>query len=264
MNHEFKYLELTRHHLYNKSKKMITDISSRGEGEFEKLTEVVFSSAMSLFLTYLGKTYFVDTSNKTFKIWDMLFLFVIAILVYCVLFILIRRIYSYISKRISNYLYNKRKHSIDLSVQKNKAIIDDFDNIAFDNLIISFEFLDKIYQSDIIEIRTYYFHEALYYIRTSVNIMKLITQEERRKECLNIYGNVTGIDVFRFKNACRIMNVLYERIMKVYIDSKEMKIIQVYNEELNELLLFQIKQMGEEIKRLENESDIAIKELKPE
>jgi len=107
MFNSFKYLELTRHHIYTKTKKMINDYAKNEGGGFDKLSEVVFSAALSLFLTYLAETYFTNTSGKPLNICAVVCLFVIAIILYCILFVVISKIYSVIAKAIKKHFYNK-------------------------------------------------------------------------------------------------------------------------------------------------------------
>ena len=63
--------------------------------------------------------------------------FIVAVILYCILFIVTKAIYSFITRKVNNLIFNKRSHSVDISQKKIDEIIADFDNIAFDNLIIS-------------------------------------------------------------------------------------------------------------------------------
>ena len=125
--------------MHTKTKRAIKDFSSKEDNEFHKLTEVVFSSALSLFLTYLAETYLAPDETEPLKILDIAALFVGGILLYCALYICIRKVYSIISKKIEDRRYNKQINSPDVSAQKNKELIDDFDHIAFDNLIVAWQ-----------------------------------------------------------------------------------------------------------------------------
>lgn len=269
MFNSLKYLELTRHHIYTKTKKMISDYSINEGGDFSKLSEAVFSAALSLFLTYLAETYFKNASEEPLNIGAVVGLFAIAIILYCILFVCISKIYSLIAKAVERHSYNQRVHSPEVSAQKTKELIDDFDHIAFDHLIIAYEFLNEISlpktkPSANLEVNTFYFHEALYYLKTSVDITKEITHPDRRKSCLNILGNVNGIDVFRLMNAHKMMVDIYNTVKETLDNNSPTNSIQTYNDELKDILSFQIKGLNEDIIEIGKRCERALADIKPE
>lgn len=76
-----KCFELTRHHMYTKFKRVITDKSEKNESNFYKLSQIVFSSTLSLFISYLAKNYFLkDQQDNTNPIYDIAF-FAVAVLI---------------------------------------------------------------------------------------------------------------------------------------------------------------------------------------
>lgn len=263
MFNSLKYLELTRHHIYTKTKKMINDYTKNEGSGFHKLSEVVFSAALSLFLTYLAETYFTNTSEKPLNIGAVVGLFAIAIILYCILFVCISKIYSVIAKAIEKYSYNKRIHSPEISTQRTKELIDDFDHIAFDHLIIAYEFLNEIVASTNLEVRTFYFHETLYYLRTSVNKTKEITHQDRRKDCLNIFGNVNGIDIFRLINAHKMMCDLYNNVKKILDENDSTHSIQIYDNKLKNVLSFQVEELNSDILEIGKRCEQALADIKP-
>ncbi len=263
MFNSFKYLELMRHHIFVKMKKMIGENTKCESQGFDKLTEVIFSSALSLFITYLSEIYFKNGNDNYCESQNIFVSFFKGIGVYIGLYFLIRLIYN-VSRKIFRYIFYKMLiHSPDVSVQKAKELIDDFDHIAFDNLIISYEFLNKIEESTNSEVRTFYFHEILYYLRISVNKTKEITHRDRRKNCLNIFGNVNGVDIFRLVNAHKMMCELYEKI-KMLLDNNEISnSIQIYDDKLKQALLFQINQLNSDIIEIGTRCDQAMADMKP-
>lgn len=263
MFNSFKYLELTRHHIYTKTKKMINDYTKHEGGGFSKLSEVVFSSALSLFLTYLAETYFTDASENSLNIWAVVGLFAMAVALYCILFVSIRKIYSVIAKAIEKHFYNKKINSPEISAQKTKELIDDFDHIAFDHLIIAYEFINEIGTSKNLEVRTFYFHETLYYLRTSVNKTKEITHQDRRKDCLNIFGNVNGIDIFRLINAHKMMCDLYNKVKRIFDENDTTNSIQIYDNNLKSVLSFQVEELNKDIHEIGKRCERALADIKP-
>ena len=258
-----KYLELTRHHMHTKTKRAIKDFTSKEDNEFHKLTEVVFSSALSLFLTYLAETYLAPDETEPLKILDIAALFVGGILLYCVLYICIRKVYSIISKKIEDRRYNKQINSPDVSAQTNKELIDDFDHIAFDNLIVACELLEEIKPTNELEVRTFCFHEVIYYLKIAIRKTKEVTHSDRREQCLNIFGNVNGIDIFRLYNICDIMNKIHSKVDEILTKNDKENTIQVYDDKLKEVLRFQIKEIGDDIKEIAQRCENAKNDINP-
>lgn len=249
--------------MHTKTKYAIKDFTNREDSEFHKLIEVVFSSALSLFLTYLTETFFAPDKSEPLKVLDLLILFVGGIILYCALYISIRKVYAKISKKIENIRYNRQLNSPNVSAQKNKELIDDFDHIAFDNLIVACELLEEIQQSNDIEVRTFCFHEVIYYLKIAIKKTKDVTHPDRRKQCLNIFGNANGIDVFRLCNILEIMNNIYSNLQSILKDNENKKTIQEYDKELKSVLQFQIKEIDCDIKEISNRCENAKNDMKP-
>lgn len=250
MFNKFKYLELNRHHLYAKTKNIITDHHKHEDDGFNKISEVVFSSALSLFLTYLSETYFITyNENETLPIYKIIALFMLSVVIYCVLYIVIRKIYSIASDRIEKIIYNKKIHSFDASSQRVKEMVDDFDNIAFDNLLIAKEFLNEIeiIGDKELETTTFYFHEAIYYLRISLDKTQNILHSDVINRTVNIFGNSNGVDVFRLKNAHSLMVFVITKIKDL---SENTSRVQTYDKELKSVLSFQIDELEETINKI--------------
>lgn len=263
MFNKFKYLELNRHHLFAKTKKIIGEHHKHEDDSFNNLTEVIFSSALSLFLTYLAETYFV-TNNDGYRlpVCKIICLFVAAIIVYCILYVIIRKLYSIISPCIEKIIFNKKTHTVDTSAQRIKELIDDFDNIAFDNLLISKEFLseiEKIGDSDI-ETTTFYLHECLYYLKISVNKTNVILHDDIIDKTVNIRGNSNGVDVFRLINAYNLMLFILEEIKRISADKTR---VQVYDSKLEYILSFQIQELEKLINDIGSTCNKVMKAIPP-
>jgi hypothetical protein len=233
------------------------------ENGFNKLSEVAFSSALSLFLTYLGKVYIVPNDEESLKTKEIFLLFTLAILIYCILYFVIRKTYSFVFEKIRDYKYKKQCHYSDLSPNKIKELIDDFDNITFDHLIICYEFIDEMRTEASKELVTYYFHETIYYLRTAINKTKELTYEERRNKCLNVYRNTQGVDVFRLVNAQKIMLELYKKIEDIYYEKSSI-LVQKYSPELNKHVLFQLNEIKRDIDILGERCESAIEDIDKE
>lgn len=267
----FKYMELTRHHIIKKTKKMIEDNAEKGQGRFEQISEVVFSSALSLYISYLTETYFARQSENILgwlaklgvpsKI-EALLLFLVGVVLFVLMFLIIRRIYRFSSIKWRNHKYQRACHSPDVSMSKVKELIDDFDNITFDNLLIAYDYVEQVEQGKFgnnKELCTFYFHETIYYLKTSVKKAKEITSEHRREKCLNIFGNTNGIDVFRLFNANRMMINIVDRIRKILNDGTQP--IDLYGD-LEKVLVHQIKEIEADVTELTKRCNNALNDLK--
>lgn len=264
MYNGFKYLELTRHHIFRKAKEVIHDYSNQEGADFNKLEEAVFSATLSLLLTALIGVLFTNSSERPIQTWTSVALIILAIIVYCFLFAGISKIYSTVVKKTKDWLYYQQVHSHDATAKKAKELVDDFDHITFDHLIVAFELLEEIDKSEIVEIRTFCFHEVLYYLRTSVQKTIEITEENMRKYCLNIFGNTRGVDIFRLMNAQKMMCEIIDRANEVVMRTDTSKGIQVYDTSLKEILLFQLSEIREKINIIDYRCKQAVNEVKPD
>ena len=248
MSSKIKYLELTRHHLYKKSKSLLNKDSDLTGSEFNKLSEVFFSSALSLFLAYLAETYFKNAYIDKLHLWEIVLLFGSAIIVYCVLYLSIRKIYAALTKLIRHLKYKRLPSSPDASKERCKELVDDFDHIALDHLLISYELLDEIHKTGQIEERTFYFHEIIYYLQTSIRITQDLIHPSRIERCVNLCGKTDGVDVYRIMNACFMMDDIQKGLKSIIEDKNRSKqIIHLYSDKMAERLTVQINQIEESI-----------------
>lgn len=145
---------------------------------------------------------------------------------------------------------------------KVKELIDDFDNITFDNLLIAYNYIEQVEQGKFRnnkELCTFYFHETIYYLKTSVKKAKEITSEHRREKCLNIFGNTNVVDVFRLFNANRMMINLVDKIRRVLNDGTQP--IELYGD-LEKVLVHQIKEIEADVTELTKRCNNALTDLK--
>ncbi|WP_405346542.1 hypothetical protein [Ruminococcus sp.] len=238
-------------------KDVIEEKASKNNESFEKLMGIVFSSAMSLFISYLSKSYIDAAINSNSNdIWTAIELFALSIVVFIISFILIRWVYYRIETLIKKVKNNLASYGPDLSEKGIKELIDDFDHIVYDNLIICYEFENQINNSSSEKLTNFYFHEIIYYLRKAVDITIDLTDDDRFDKCLNINKNVHGVDIFRLNNAFEMMDELYEMII-----SHKNNITKQYDERLKRIIDFQIVELKKDIGTINKKCEKAINML---
>ena len=269
---QFKFLELNRHHMIKKTRKIIDTNNHSETGNFEHLCEVVFSSTMSLFLSFLTETFFANDKSNTLQIFgegrippvfEPYFLFICGIVLYIVLFIFVKFSYRKIVKIARNHLLQTKKNDIDVSNAKIKELIDDFDNITFDNLLIAYDYIDHINrlpEKKKLQITTFYFHETAYYLRIAISKTKELLIDNRRERCLNIKGNTLGVDVFRLFNAHKMMVEIFSKMKDVLKNTPDK--ICTYTDDLSYIISYQLEEINRDINDIGRECDRALEDLK--
>ena len=180
-------------------------------------------------------------------------------------FFAVKYIYRFVSTKWSNFIYQEKHHGPDTSESKIKELIDDFDNITFDHLLIAYDYVEQInvaIDNKNTEVATFYLHETLYYLRTAVNKTKEILIENRREQCLNIKRNTRGVDVFRLFNAHRMMEEIYGKIDSLI--SQNPLEISLYTPDLGDVIRFQINEIQKDITNVGTQCQKALIDLKTE
>ena len=275
MHKHLKYLELNRHHLIKKTRKIVGEKEDKNNRNFDKIIEVIFSSTMSLFISLMVDGFYsnycvcqkethenctAETFMGTINPW---LLFFIGISVYVVVFFITKYLYRFLSRKILNFYLQNKIDSIDASREKVKELIEDFDNIAFDHLLIAYDYVEQIklaLAEKRNEIATFYFHETLYYLRTAILKTKPLLIDKLREMSLNIKGKTDGVDVFRLFNAYKMMKEVFESIKEL----KNGKPIEVslYSDELGEEISHQLKLIQENIEYIGQQCERAQNDLK--
>lgn len=233
MFNRFKYLELTSHHALKKAKKFIAESTKKDDSHDDQIIEVIFSSMLTLFISYLVEVYFTVDDKSSLGFWSVAGYMICEIVLYVAFFVIVRYCYRWIRKKYRVHKSNTRVNTPDISPITNKELVDDFDNIAFDNLLVATECLKQIdcmnqnassqgstgLDSLDLEVIRFYLHESIYYLRVAVDITISITTPDRRKACLNIRGNTRGVDVFRLINAEQMMSHIIAKIRNIYNSS---------------------------------------------
>ena len=268
-------MELNRHHLIKKTQKIVGENKAKDDKNFDKIVEVIFSSAMSLFISLMVNgfygNYYVcpegihedctpETPMGTINPW---LLFFIGICIYVAVFFITKYMYRFLSRKIRNHYLQSKINPIDVSREKVKELIEDFDNIAFDHLLIAYDYVEQInvaLAKNKNEIATFYFHETLYYLRTAIFKTKPLLIDKRRELSLNIKGRTDGVDVFRLFNAYKMMDEVFESIKK--LANGQPVEVSLYSKELGKEIAHQLQLIQQDIVYIGQQCDRAENDLK--
>lgn len=256
----FKSLELTRHHVSTKFNKTMVEFAEKQASGTEQILAGVFSAALSLLFSVLLDAQFINISTRVTENADISLLatvlqMMLVVIIYIVIFIIFFFGFRFAYKRICKF-YNERKIiALKYKPEEIKEIIDDFDIIAFDNLLVSFEFI-KLMEEENKELVTFYFHELIYYLKTSVEkTQKVIASKD---ECINSNERVNKIDLFRIYNASGMMQHIISKAREVLgCTKKPSAFIMTYDERLHGILKLQIDDLEKRV----NEIQCACKQI---
>lgn len=248
MFRSYKHLELTRHHSFTKFEKVINAQVKQNFSNTEEILAAVFSSALSLLFTHLG-----DSNSCSPQTWvEYLCYGLIIAIAYIFLFVIFFFGFKFFYHRIKKRRYDSRLHTNDCSPEKCKEIIDDFDVIAFDNLLLGFEFIQQLPpDSDANqELHTYYFHELLYYLKTAITKTELVL--DLGANYINSDTVVTGVELYRIYNAKSLMNEIIQVAKNILIlQAGNLDFpISMYDEKLYEVMKKQIDKLDERIQMI--------------
>ena len=250
---------------------MIGESNIKENKNFEQITEMVFSSAMSLFISLMINgfydNYYICSAetheNCECAITNPWLIFLIGISIYIAVFFLTKFIYRFLSRKIQKHYLQYRINPIDVSREKAKELIDDFDNIAFDHLLIPYDYIEQInvaLAKNRNEIATFYFFETLYYLRTSILKTKQLLFDKRREMCLNIKGKTDGVDVFRLFNAYKMMQEVFKNIKNLTVSQPD--IMSSCSEDLRKEIEHQINMIEKDIQYIGEQCTRASNDLK--
>ena len=243
----FKNLELMRHHLANKFEKSIAEHTDKSTESNEQILAGVFSSALSLLFTYILNEKLV--SLTLCFIWQKILYSIVIVICFLVLFSIIFYGFKRVYKKICKAINDAKIQSPDYSPKNIKMIIDDFDIIAFDNLLASFEFIEHI-ENENKELVTFYFHELIYYLKIAIIKTKAVIDSSDKT--INSNCKIDAIDLFRVYNAYSMMTQIVDVINNIIPISSDKSAnenikINIYDEKLWEILKEQIKDIKDDI-----------------
>lgn len=204
----FKNTELFRYFVRVDLNNGIDKILKQNKSSFSLIAGSIFSGSFSILGTYFGMKEIEYSSFCKIVITSALFtlLFVIGMGLFKVFIFL------------GSFIYNAVKKEKTPSKTKVKELIDNFDHIACDNILISQNFINAYNDKNTsIFLKEFYFYEVVYYTNVSLSIIQKLIYNKNL--CINDKNNTNRIHLFRLENVLFMINDIYE-----FIDDNKEKI----------------------------------------
>lgn len=200
-----KNIELLRFYVTDKIDQIHYSVQDSLSNEIEDILSSILSAIFSMFLS--------SELIKTNGVLPTVFRIGLVIALYFLLKFIIKKIRRYCKS-------NKEQKAADeshISRNEAKTLIDKFDHIACDGILLSRDYYQKYLStgnSNINE-KLFYLFESFYYYKKALRFTYLVTKYP--SDCFNCVNNINGISMYRFFN---IINSL-EEIQKLLYDSIE-------------------------------------------
>ncbi len=194
----FKNTELFRYFIRVDLNKGIDKIIKQNKSSFSLIAGSIFSGSFSILGTYFG----MNKSEFT-NFWRI----VLSSALFALLFAIGMGLFKGFIF-IFSYIYNAWKKEQLPSKAKIKELIDDFDHIACDNILISQNFIEAYNLSNTPpNLKEFYFYEIIYYTKVSLSIIqKLLANKD---ECINDKNNTNRIHLFRLNNSLKMLKEIF-------------------------------------------------------
>lgn len=214
MLRSFKNIELLRYYVGINFEKNFRAFSKQNEEKNEQLASTVFSTALSLIASFL--------STKYIQVLSVPLNVAIILLVFVAGFIISYNVYICAYRKIQRVKKGLKKYKRKTSAIEIKEIIDSFDHIACDNVLVAKEFMQHFDPKSDLELSTFYYFEIIYYAKTAAK--KALKILNNSSNCINAKDKTDAIDLFRIKNLCVILEQILQFISKhkgeISIDDK--------------------------------------------
>lgn len=214
MLRSFKNLELLRYYIGINFEKNFRAFAKQNEEKNEQLASTVFSTALSLIASFL--------STKYIQFFSVPLNVAIILLVFVVGFIISYNVYICAYRKILRVKKSLKRYKRKTSAIEIKEIIDSFDHIACDNVLVAKEFMQHFDPQSDLELSTFYYFEIIYYAKTAAK--KTLKILNNSNNCINSKDKTDAIDLFRIKNLCvilkQILQFISEHKGEISIDDK--------------------------------------------
>ena len=237
MINSFKNFERLRYRISNDIKELVTDSKSNSDNMKEELSNTIFATVFSAFVTEVA----FNTVSDPIDWCSIIKMIAIFILLYIVSY----GLYSFIHPRIIAFLKERKLNVVDKSMDAMIKIQKDFDNIACDSILVARNFkleyqrlkdsensLEDIESNKNLKVFCYF--EIMHYLMTACEKTKTLVKN--KEKCIKTLDESEGVDTFRIINILNIMQELDD-----FLDNN-LEIIQDYNDQ-EEAIKYQHQQI---------------------
>lgn len=204
---KFKNYELLQYKLSSTINKNFELLLAKNDSQYESIFATICSTMASTVLTQIAGEYIDKTGCKIYIILFYLLYFISFFLIgYLVCVALFKLISAFIK------LIKSHEEVEEITLKQKNVIINNFDNIACDCILIAFEFINDFNSNlnNSKNLRTYYYYETFYYLSKAINYTQLICDEEYIK----LPNSDKGIDLFRLENIISLIDEICCFILK--------------------------------------------------
>lgn len=237
MINSFKNFERLRYRISNDIKELVTDSKSNSDNMKEELSNTIFATVFSAFVTEIA----FNTGSDPIDWCSIIKMIAIFILLYIVSY----GLYSFFQLRIIAFLKERKLNVVDKSMDAMIKIQKDFDNIACDSILVARNFkleyqrlkdsensLEDIESNKNLKVFCYF--EIMHYLMTACEKTKALVKN--KEKCIKTLDESEGVDTFRVINILDIMQELDD-----FLDNN-LEIIQDYNDQ-GEAIKYQHQQI---------------------
>ena len=244
MINSFKNFERLRYRMSNDIKELVVDSKRNSDNVKEELSNTIFSSVFSAFVTEVA----FNTNSDSIDWCSIIKIIAIFILLYIVTY----ELYSFFYTRIKDFFKERKINTIDKSMDAMIKIQKDFDNIACDSILVArnykLEYLRLKNSENSLKdtesnqnLMIFYYFEIMHYLMTACE--KTINLVKNKKKCIKTLNESEGVDIFRVIN---ILDIICE--LDDFLDDN-IDVIQDYNNQ-EETIEYQQQQIKRLIKNI--------------
>lgn len=221
-----KYIELLRFYLLEKLDEIDNSLETTVSDELNDITQSVLSALFAMFIS--------NESIQTDGICGVLLKVGAVIGLYF--------LFKFIFKKFARFRKTKtevkKSDEKELTTKETKNLVDKFDHITCDGMLLSIDFISKYKDESINKNeREFYLIEAFYYYKKSSIVAELIVKHAGN--CVNSPSKSNGVSIYRLINVYNALDELHKEIKKLVKDScianKEEFITDIDNVENREL-----------------------------
>jgi len=211
-----KYIELLRFYLIDKLDEIKIMLQDTLKDEINNLISVILSSIIAFFIS----SDFIDVNG----FWGVAIKIMVLLASYGFLkYYIFDKLFCHLKNKRGLNNYGKGKLDVDSA----KCLIDEFDHVACDGILLALDFLKKYKASfkKSIDERQLYLIEAFYYYKKAIDVTEQVV--DHGELCINNINKDDGISRYRLINIYKLFKEIKEKIFS--------GLDETYNHEVKEV-----------------------------